>query len=82
MNSTPIEGDEGAGVAVPRTPAPGELDVRICRLTFGVSTYAWLCAACRAARKAAGWSVELAKTTVLYPLHCDDCDIRRQGGPA
>lgn len=57
-------------------------DVRICRLTFGITMHAWLCAACRAARKAAGWTVELTKTTALYPLDCDDCDLRRQdSGP-
>jgi len=53
-------------------------DVQICRMTLGITMHRWLCAACRASRKAAGWAVEIAKTTVLHPLECDDCEWKRQ----
>jgi hypothetical protein len=53
-------------------------DVQICRMTFGITMHRWLCVACRAARKAAGWTVEIAKTTALHALECDDCEMARQ----
>lgn len=53
-------------------------DVVICRLTLGITMHIWLCTACRALRKAAGWTVEITKTTVLHKLDCDDCNYRTQ----
>jgi len=48
------------------------MSATICRLTLGISTWAWLCAKCIERRMDEGWLVE-KKLTKDRKLDCDLC---------